>query len=336
MTHGTDQPSVLAGDIGGTKTNLGLFVPGAKRPEPVDMNSYSSPAASSLQDLVEQFVEKNPGKIAAACFGVAGPVIEGASKTTNLPWHVSEQDFKERFGWKKVRLINDLTATAYAIELLHEDEIVELNPNATKVNGNIGVVAPGTGLGVSLIVVVGKKLYPMPSEGGHADFAPTDDEQVDLWKHLKRKFGHVSVERVISGPGLADIYFWLRDRAESTEPHWLAERLKAEDPPMVISEAALDKKEPLCTKTLDLFVSILGGYAGNLALTGMTTGGIYLGGGISPKILPKLNESGFMTAFTSKGRFQALLSQMPVRVILNDKAALLGAAWCALHELDEA
>jgi len=335
MSLNRDQAIVLAGDIGGTKTNLGLFVPGDKRPELVAMQSYSSTAASSLQELVAQFMSGRAEQIASACFGIAGPVIAGSSKTTNLPWHVSEQDIKERFGWEKVRLINDLTATAHAVQLLQDDEVFDLNPAAENVSGNLGIVAPGTGVGVALIVVVGNKFYPVPSEGGHADFAPTDDQQVDLWKNLRSRFGHVSVERVISGPGIADIYYWLRDRLEYHEPAWLAERLKAEDPPMVISEEALDKKEPLCIKTLELFVSILGAYAGNLALTGMTTGGMYLGGGIAPKILPTVQEGGFMNSFTTKGRFKELLSKMPVRIILNDKAALLGAAWCALQEIGE-
>lgn len=327
---------VLAGDIGGTKTNLGLFVPGDKRPSLLAMKSYSSPSARSLQELVEQFMSDHAEQIASACFGIAGPVIAGSSKTTNLPWHVSEQDIKDRFGWGSVRLINDLTATAHAVPLLCDDEIFELNSSAENLRGNMGVVAPGTGLGVALIVAVGNKLYPVPSEGGHADFAPTDDEQVGLWKYLKNKLqNHVSVERVISGPGMAEIYWWLRDLGEYQEPDWLAERLKSGDPPMVISEAAMDKNEPLCVKTLDLFVSILGAYAGNLALTGMTTKGIYLGGGIAPKILPKLKEHGFMKAFTAKGRFKELLSKMPVRVILNDKAALLGAAWFAVQEIGE-
>jgi len=335
MSRTIDRTIVLAGDIGGTKTNLGLFVSGDKRPEIVAMQSYSSTAASSLRELVAQFVSGHPEQIASACFGIAGPVIAGSSKTTNLPWHVSEQDIKARFGWEKVRLINDLTATANAVQLLQDDEIVELNPTAENVSGNLGIVAPGTGLGVALIVAVENKLYPVPSEGGHADFAPTDDQQVDLWTYLRSRFGHVSVERVISGPGIADIYYWLRDRLEYHEPAWLADRLKAEDPPMVISEAALDKKEPLCIKTLGLFASILGAYAGNLALTGMTTGGMYLGGGIAPKILPTLQDGGFMKAFTGKGRFKEILSRMPVRIILNDKAALLGAAWCALQEIGE-
>jgi glucokinase len=335
MDISDEQSIVLAGDIGGTKTNLGLFLPGDKRPELVTMESYSSASAQSLQDLIARFVVGNPERIASACFGIAGPVMEGSSKTTNLPWHVSEKDIKGRFGWGKVRLINDLTATANAVHLLLNDEICELNPAASKADGNVGVVAPGTGLGVALLVAVGGRLYPVPSEGGHADFAPTNDDQVELWRYLNKKLGHVSVERVISGPAIRDIYSWLRDRCDFPEPVWLAERIKAEDPPVVISGAALDQNEPLCVKTLEVFVSILGSYAGNLALTGMTTGGIYLGGGIAPKILPKLKEGGFMTAFLDKGRFRELLSKMPIRVILNDKAALLGAAWCALQDLSE-
>ena len=197
--------------------------------------------------------------------------------------------------------------------------------------GNIGLVAPGTGLGVSLLVVADGKLYPIASEGGHVDFAPRNDDEVDLWRYLRQREDHVSVERLASGPGISAIYSWLKKRDRYEEPEWFVEKMKANDPPAVISEAALVEKLEPCVKTLRLFVSILGAIAGNLALTGMTTGGMYLGGGIIPRILPFLEEADFMEAFIDKGRFRELLSRIPVHVILNDKAALLGAAWCALE-----
>jgi glucokinase len=205
-----------------------------------------------------------------------------------------------------------------------------LNETAAE-QGNIGLVATGTGLGVSLVMVADGKLYPVASEGGHVDFAPKNDEEVDLWRYLRESKDHVSVERLASGAGIFAIYSWLMKRDKYKEPEWFTEKMKTNDPPAVISEAALVQKLEPCVKTLKLFVSILGATAGNLALTGMTTGGMYIGGGIVPRILPLLEEANFMAAFTDKGRFKELLSRMPVHVILNDKAALLGAAWCALE-----
>jgi glucokinase len=196
--------------------------------------------------------------------------------------------------------------------------------------GNIGLVAPGTGLGVSFLARVDGKLHPLASEGGHVDFAPTNEDEVDLWRSLRDSWGHVSVERLVSGPGISAIYSWLKKRDRLEEPAWFVEKMKLDDPPAVISEAALVERLEPCVKTLELFASILGAVAGNLALTGMTTGGMYLGGGIAPRILPILEKSNFMKAFTDKGRFEDLLSKIPVYVILNDKAALMGAAWAAL------
>jgi glucokinase len=269
--------------------------------------------------------------ISSACFGVAGPVKNGRCKTTNLPWDVSERKLKNRFGWDKVCLINDLTATSYAVPLLTGRELFSLNRGKKTKGGSIGLIAPGTGLGMALMVWRDGNYIPMPSEGGHSDFAPQNETEVALWHYLHVRLGHVSVERVLSGPGLFIIYCWLKFTGQGSEPTWLAQRMNEDDPSKVISEAALVEKEPLCVKTLDLFVSILGATAGNLALTGLTRGGIYIGGGIAPKILPKLGEDLFIKAFVDKGRFTGLLQSIPVRVILNDKAALLGAAHCALE-----
>jgi glucokinase len=210
--------------------------------------------------------------------------------------------------------------------LLTKGELFPLNQQKRTKGENLGLIAPGTGLGMALLVWGGGHYMPVPSEGGHSDFAPNNDVEVALWQYLHQRLGHVSAERVLSGPGLFIIYCWLKYTGQSAEPTWLAQRMNQDDPAKVISEAALVEKEPLCVKTLDLFVSILGAAAGNLALTGFTKGGIYLGGGICRKILPKLQEDMFMHAFTNKGRLTGLLQEMPVHVILNDKAALLGAA----------
>jgi glucokinase len=326
-----EMETVLAGDIGGTKTTLGFFVMGPDRPEAVVSQVYASAETTSLEELIARLLSEHPHTVTSACLGIAGPVMHGTVKATNLPWQVSEAAMSKQFGWRHVRLVNDLTATAYAVPFLRDDETLSLNTGKGDRKGNIGIVAPGTGLGVAVVVAEAQCVHVVASEGGHADFAPADDRQVKLWRHLRRDLDHVSVERVLSGSGLHAIYQWLKEESEQPEPDWLRQQLYREDPAKVISEVALNDSDAVCGEALKVFVSVLGAYSGNLALTAMTTGGIYLGGGITPKILPKLQIGPFMEAFTAKGRFEQLLSKIPVRVILNEKAALLGAAWCALH-----
>jgi len=323
---------VLAGDIGGTKTNLALFHPAQSKPIPLVMESYSSGESSSLEELIETFLAKHIANVVSACFGIAGPVSKGSVRTTNLPWFVSANNLKDRFGWTNVRLINDLAATASSITVLEKQELAELNPGKPDLDGPIGIVAPGTGLGMALLMFLNGKAYPLQSEGGHVDFAPRDEPEIALLRHLMTS--HVSVERLASGPGLFTIYSWLKKYRNHIEPVWIQKRFQIEDASKVISEAALVEKEPICVESLEMFVSILGAATGNLALTGMTTRGIYLAGGICPKIMLKLKEGSFMKAFTAKGRFEELLSSIPVNVILNDKAALLGAACCAMELLE--
>jgi len=323
---------VLAGDVGGTKTNLAIFGLGAQRPEIVEAESLPSAEFASLGDALERFLKRHPARIDSACFGIAGPVIDGQCRATNLPWVVSEQEIRDRFAWSAVRLVNDLTATALAVGMLRQEELRSLSSPRGVANGNVGIVAPGTGLGIALLVRSDGKEYPVPSEGGHVDFAARNDDEVDLWRYLRRGgLHHVSVERVLSGPGIFSIYSWLRHRGPHREPLWLAEKLTSGDPAAAITQAALVEREPIAVATLDVFVSLLGAVSGNLALTGMTSGGIYLGGGIPPRILPKLEEGKFLEAFVDKGRFRDMLSAVPVHVILNDRAALLGAARCAFE-----
>jgi glucokinase len=322
---------ILAGDIGGTKTVLSLFVQGEKRPRSKVSESYASGEAPGLVKIIEAFIGKHPAAISGACFGIAGPVKNGRCKTTNLPWDVSEDEIKKRFGWHDVWLLNDLTATAYAVQILNREEVLSLTPERTAEGKNIGIIAPGTGLGEAFLVFAEGSYVAMTSEGGHVDFAPRDEREFSLWKYLRRRYEHVSIERILSGPGLVNIYSWLKDAGRSVEPEWLTENLKEKDPAEAISEAALKHKEPLCVEALDTFVSILGATAGNLALTGTATGGIYLGGGIPPKILPKLKEEIFMKSFADKGRFRDYLAQIPVWVILNENAAAFGAARFALE-----
>jgi len=324
---------VLAGDIGGTKTNLGLYRMGKRRPVPSVVRTYPSREAPNLADILERFLARHPVTVASACFGVAGSVRNGVSRTTNLPWDVSEKKLKNRFGWNRVRVINDLKATAYAVPLLTQRELFILNPGRKAKEKTIGLIAPGTGLGMALLIWKDGSYIPVSSGGGHSDLAPNNESEAAFWKYLHDRLGHVSVERALSGPGLFIIYCWMKFTGQGSEPTWLSEKLNEGDPPRVITEAALVEKDPLCVKALDLFVSILGATAGNLALTGLTRGGIYLGGGIVPKILSKLQEGFFMRAFVEKGRFKGLLTEVPVYVILNDKAALLGAAHGALMGL---
>ena len=311
MATTKDENIVLAGDIGGTKTKLGLFRRGKRRPLHKVSETYPSREAPDLEDLVERFLDKHRSSVTSGCFGIAGPVIKGRVKTTNLPWDVSEVRIKKRFKWSKVTLINDLTATAQAIPLLNRQEVLPLNKARAQKGLNLALVAPGTGLGEALLIFRDEEYIPVSSEGGHADFAPNSDIEMELWRHLHERYGHVSIERVLSGPGLVNIYAWLKDSGQYREPEWLARKMREMDPAAAISRTALVEKHPLCVESLNMFVSILGSVAGNLALTALTTGGVYLGGGIPPKILPTLNESIFMQAF------------------LNEEAALLGAAQCA-------
>jgi glucokinase len=323
---------VLAGDVGGTKTLIGLFRKGRTRPVLEALESYPSREADGLAPLIERFLAVHRVSVGAACFGVAGPVIRGRSETTNLPWTISAERIKKRFHWGRVTVINDLEAMSWGVVLLTGRELSALNRRRIRRCENLGLVAPGTGLGVSLILRGENGSLSLPSEGGHADFAPNNREEMALWRYLRDQYGHVSVERVLSGPGLADIYQYCKTSGRYREPAWLASALGAGDPARIITEAAMEKNQPLCRRVLEIFCRVLGAVSGNLALTGLCTGGVYLGGGIPPKILPFLEEGHFMEAFVDKGRFRGFMEQIAVRVILNQRTALLGAASCALEE----
>ena len=320
---------LLVGDIGGTTTTLGYLTEFNGSPKFRQLATYSSTEADGIGDILAQYLDQNRIEVKAACLGIAGPVMEGNCKTTNLPWEVSETALKKRFRWPKVKLINDLAATAVSIPFLGKDDTVSISPGKAVEKQTIALMAPGTGLGQSLLVWVKDHYQPVPSEGGHADFAPATEEEVLLWRYLYEKYGHASIERAASGPGLINIYSWLRTSQENTEPQWLKKRMKTSDPAAVIAHAGLDEEDSICKKALDCFTSILGSVAGNLALTGFARGGVYLGGGIPPKILPKLKENTFRQSFVKKGRFKKFLEEIPVHVILNERAALLGAAYYA-------
>ena len=328
-------PTLLAADIGGTKTNVGCFEAGRRRPRLHCLETYSSREAESLEDILDAFTRKHSISPAGVCLGIAGPVVRGRSKTTNLPWTVSEAGLRKRFGWERVKLINDLSATALSVPLLPRERLRFLNRARSEKNGTIGVVAPGTGLGQALLVFEDGRPRAVPSEGGHVDFAPNSEADVELWRFLQAKYGHVSVERVLSGNGLVNIYTWLQHAADSPQPDWLSEKIQSGDPARVITETALANEHPVCRQALEHFMAVLGAVSGNLALTALTSGGIYLGGGIPPKILPALEEGPFLEAFTAKGRYRSLLEKIPVRVILDSRAPLLGAAFRAQQLLRE-
>jgi glucokinase len=324
--NGQDRRRILAGDIGGTKTILGLFMRGDKRPRAEHVETYPSLNFPDLESIVKRFVDRYPVEVVSACFGIAGPVTDGRCRATNLPWEVSETSLAECFGWTRVKLINDLVALTHSIPWLEESEVLSLNQAKPRTGGPMALLAPGTGLGQALLIDQEGHYIPIASEGGHVDFAPRDDAEIELWRYLHRQFGHVSLERVLSGPGIVNLYTWVKDSGRYAESVGILKGSDGPDLAPAISEAALQGSDPLCVEALNRFVSILGAAAGNLALIALTTGGVFLGGGIPPKILPKLKERIFWEAFTDKGRFRELLEGIPVWVILNSEAALAGAA----------
>ncbi len=335
---------LLAGDIGGTKTTLAIYTPESGPHTQVAEATLPSARYASLEDLVKDFLGTVtlPSPVDTACFGVAGPVVAGRARITNLPWVMDEAHLRDALGISSVRLLNDLDALAHAIPILQPDALYTLNEGEPDPAGALAVIAPGTGLGEAFLTRDGSRYYTHASEGGHADFAPSTRLELDLLSYLLDRFDHVSYERVCSGHGLPNIYAYLRDSGYAVESPALAAELAASsDHTPVIVNAALAAREDngtdavrdLCVATVHTFVSILGAQAGNLALTMMATGGVYLGGGIPPRILPLLTRDRFMTAFQNKGRFAELLNRIPVYVILNPKAALLGAADCGLESL---
>jgi glucokinase len=320
---------LLAGDIGGTKTNLAVFSAETGLRAPLAEATFPSADYPSLEALVREFLDQVDLKVDRASFGVAGPVAAGRAEITNLPWVMDGTQLQEVLNLSSVRLLNDLAAIAHAVPFLEPDDLHTLNVGQPVPAGTMAVIAPGTGLGEAFLTWGGSRYRPHASEGGHTDFAPTNPLEVELLRYLQDRFGHVSCERVCSGRGLPNIYAYLKDSGYADEPAWLAEQLAAaDDPTPVIVNTALDEEKPceLCVATLNTFVSILGAEAGNLALKVLASGGVYLGGGIPPRILPALEQGRFMEAFQRKGRMSDLLARMPVHVILNPKVALLGAA----------
>jgi len=319
---------VLGGDIGGTKVNLATFEWRDGRLSCVRTDSYHSLDLDGLPAALERFLGRGAPPLDAAAFGVAGPVQNDRAQITNLPWSVDGENLRSVLGVRRVKLINDLEATAYGVLTLEPADMLVLNAGRAA-PGNAALIAAGTGLGEGLLFWDGTQYHPAPSEGGHADFAPRDDLEAELLVFLRRRYQHVSYERLLSGPGLVNIYEFLRDTSRGDEPPAFARRLQEEDPAAAISHAALQGAPQLCVLALDLFTAIYGAEAGNLALKLMATGGVYVGGGIAPKIQTKLTDGTFMAAFRDKGRMSFLMDLMPVRVILKETTALNGAGYCA-------
>ena len=320
---------ILAGDIGGTHARLAFFDVTNDCFHLVSSAVYSSREFSGLGQIVTKFVESSTVRPDTACFGVAGPVRNGKVETSNLPWLIESQELSERLQIKKAMLINDLEANAWGIPILQPGDVVSLNQVKSNPVGNQAVISAGTGLGEAGMYWDGKQHHVFACEGGHSDFAPRNQLEMDLLRYLQKRFGHVSYERAVSGPGLVNLFHFLRDTGHGTEPEWLGDEMRRSDAAAAISKAALEGKCPLSEQAVELFVSLYAAEAGNLGLKLMATGGVYLGGGIAPKLLSKLAGSLFMQSFVSKGRMQTLMEAMPVRVITNDKTALYGAARCA-------
>lgn len=320
---------ILAGDIGGTNTRLAFVEVSDGQYGLVAYDRFPSRGYANLEEIVRAFVSAHQLEITHACFGVAGPVQHGRCTATNLAWVVDARQLAAVVSLETVWLINDLEANAYGIATLAADDFVTLNDGAADAEGNAVVIAAGTGLGEAGLYWDGQRHRPFATEGGHASFAPHDVLQVELLRYLLTRFKRVSWERLLSGPGLHNIYAFLRDTGRGEEPAWLREEMSQDDPPAVISRTALQGKAEICVQALDLFVSLYGAEAGNLVLNHMGLGGVFVGGGIAPKIIDKLTDGTFMQFFTAKGRLSPLLAATPVRVIMNDQTALLGASRCA-------
>ena len=327
---------ILAGDVGGTKVHLALYDFEAGRLKSLREQKFPAADFACLDDVVHRFLSETDGhpgtdvkEIVAACFGCPGPVRDGHLKLTNLPWTLDARALREAFGIEHIFLINDLEANGYGIPELSNDAVHVLHPGEPGVVGHRGLISAGTGLGEALLVwdARQKQHIPLPSEGGHCDFAARNDREIALLEYLRRTLnGRVSFERVVSGLGIKNVYAFLKEDQKMEEPAWLEERMKTEDPNSVIGSCAEEGSSELCIQTMQMFSSAFGAEAGNLALKILAAGGLYLGGGIAPKILKTLSGGTFLDAFFDKGRMTPLLQAMPVRVILDDTCALLGAA----------
>ena len=323
---------ILAGDVGGTKTLLGLFTRARGKLRAVHERSFQSQESPSLEGMVRAFLAGQGARVHACAVGVAGPVVGGKSDRVNLAWRVEERKLARVLGLGHARVINDLEANAWGIAELSPRRMMSLTPGLRPSPGNAALISAGTGLGMAILAWDGERHRPSASEGGHQGFAPRDAQQVELLEFLRERHGRVSVERVVSGPGISAIYEFLLASGNGPESDLMKRRRGEGDPNPAITEAAMAGEDALAARALDLFVSLYGAAAGDLALVARATAGVYLGGGIAPRILPRLRDGAFLRAFRDKGRLTPFLERIPVKVILEPKTALIGAAACAAHE----
>ena len=320
---------ILAGDIGGTKTVIALYDETVGEPKLVRDGTFPSKDHAALEEILAKFLHGEANLTPrAACFGVAGAVIDGKCQTTNLPWKLDEVELAKSVKAPRGKLLNDLEAAAYGMLYLKPEELASLNPLAQpRRKGNVAVIAAGTGLGEAMLYWDGKHHHPLASEGGHVDFAPRTDLEIDLFKWLRAKFGHVSYERILSGPGFTNVFHFLRETGKHPETAALKERLAAGgDPSIGVTQLGMSGEDPLCAAAVEMFCSLYGAEAANLALKCVAVGGIFVGGGIAPKMLPALRRGGFLKSFIEKGRFAGLMQSLHVDVALNPRAPLIGAA----------
>jgi len=325
---------ILAGDIGGTKVNLALFNQIDQDYHSVRAASFPSGKYATFDAIVAEFLADGPEKPTHACFGIAGPVIHREVHTTNLPWVIRATDLEEKFSIPVVHLLNDLEANAHGIFTLKDSDFLVLQAGSLDASGNVAVIAAGTGLGEAGMFWDGKKHRPFACEGGHSDFAPRNDLDIALLVHLLKKYPAAGWEHVLSGQGLVRIHEFLREHTGIPAPSWLEQEARNEDPAAAISRAGLENRDPICAQAVDLFAKYYAAEAGNLALKIMATGGVYIGGGIAPKMRAALQRVDFSAHFCDKPPMEKLLRKIPIKVILNDKTALLGAAHYAAHAAD--
>jgi glucokinase len=318
---------ILAGDIGATRVRLAAFhVEGNQLQRTVD-RTYKSQEHGGVSELIKDFVTSEGILVHSACFGVAGPVRAGKSKISNLEWTIDSRELASQLKLPSVGLINDLEAYAYGVDALESKDFVTLSEGAEEAEGNRVVISARTGLGIAGLYWDGFRHHPFPCEGGHADFAPANELEMELAQYLRKKYEHVSCERILSGPGIRNIYDFVRDTKKAEEPDWLREQIsQAKDPPALISQIALEGKAAICEQALSIFVSSYGSVTGNCALNFMATGGVFIGGSIAAKIVPKMRDTTFMNSFLDKGRMRHLLADIPVKIVLNDDAGIIGAA----------
>jgi len=318
---------ILAGEIGATRTRLAAFDADGNKLQLVVEKTYLSQEHGGLPEIITTFIKTEGIPVQSACFGVAGPVTAGRSKISNLPWTIDSRELANQLKLNSVGLINDLEAYAYGIDALESKDFITLSEGAEDAEGNRAVISARTGLGVAGMYWDGFRHHPFACEGGHADFSPRNKLEMELLDYLQGKHRRVSCERVLSGPGIKNIYDFLRDTKKVEEPKELREQMsEAPDPPALISKLAAEGKTPICDQTMSLFVSIYGAETGNCALYFMSTGGIFIGGSIAAKNVNKMKDPAFMKSFLDKGRMTSLLQQMPVKIVLNDDSGIIGAA----------